>query len=151
MLEIEKWNDRSCYVCAINYVSQFRPKKSTFLEIMSLFRKDPLKNKYVPIIFFDQTWKRLSISLLSIKWLSVRDVLLVERRPTTPALELSSAPFSKARNKMIEFGKIALLASVIHMYNCNGLWVRLYGFGVCYFVWLYFHHILDKLQSCPCI
>ena len=81
-------------------------------------------------IFFDQTWKRLSISLLSIKWLSVRDVLLVERRPTTPALELSSAPFSKARNKMIEFGKIALLASVIHMYNCNGLWARLYGLGV---------------------
>ena len=102
-------------------------------------------------IFFDQTWKRLSISLLSIKWLSVRDVLLVERRPTTPALELSSAPFSKARNEMIEFGKIALLASVIHMYNCNGLWARLYGLGVCYFVWLYFHHILDKLQSCPCI
>ena len=117
-------------VCAINYVSHFRPRRSTLFEIISSFRKDPLKNKYVPIIFFDQTWKRLSISLLSIKWLSVRDVLLVERRPTTPALELSSAPFSKARNKMIEFGKIALLASVIHMYNCNGLWARFYGLGV---------------------
>ena len=136
-------------VCTIlNYVSQ-DPKNQRFLKLF--LHSVRILWKISSSIFFDQTWKRLSISLLSIKWLSVRDVLLVERRPTTPALELSSAPFSKARNKMIEFGKIALLASVIHMYNCNGLWARLYGLGVCYIVWLYFHHILDKLQSCPCI